>query len=201
MHIKDQIVRHHDELSPFYKDAWGVHIHHGYWNTATETKEAAQEQLIRELIDRAKIKNGTHILDIGCGLGGSANFFSKTLGARITGITISPVHVLIGNNLAGQGGKRVIADWFKSSVATPAQERKFLEPIELAMLVPPLEVPCAYMNYIREAGLNVTSTRTSARIYRKRGIWRSSWLESPRCGNRPRRVERNLWLFWTGFPP
>jgi tocopherol O-methyltransferase len=204
MLLKDQIVRHYDELSPFYKDVWGVHIHHGYWATGMETKEEAQEQLIRELISRAKIKNGSRILDIGCGLGGSAIFLTKELGARVTGITISPVQVEIGNDLARHygadvrvilmdaealqidgrfdavwsvealshlsnktlcfrsvvrlldyGGKLVIADWFKSSVATAAQERKFLEPIERAMLVPKLETPCAYVNYMSQAGFNV----------------------------------------------
>jgi len=102
MFLKDQIVRHYDELSPFYRDVWGVHIHHGYWNTGKETKEEAQEQLIRELISRAGIKNGSRILDVGCGLGGSAIFLSKCLGAHVTGITISPIQVKIGNDLATQ---------------------------------------------------------------------------------------------------
>jgi tocopherol O-methyltransferase len=102
MHLKDQIVRHYDELSSFYRDIWGVHIHHGYWNSGKETKEEAQEQLIKELIFRAAIKNGSRVLDVGCGLGGSAIFLSKCLGARVTGITISPMQVKIGNDLAIQ---------------------------------------------------------------------------------------------------
>ncbi len=206
MHLKNQIVRHYDELSPFYKAVWGVHIHHGFWTSGTETKEEAQEQLIRELVFRAKIENGSRILDIGCGLGGSAIFLSKTLGARVIGITISPVQVEMGNDLARQcgadvhvmlmdaesleidgkfdvvwsvealshlsdktqcfqsipnllshGGKLVIADWFKSSATTTVQEREVLEPIERAMLVPKLEKPCVYVEYISRAGLNVTS--------------------------------------------
>jgi len=203
--MKDRIIQHYDELSPYYKDLWGVHIHHGYWNPATETKEKAQEQLIRELISRAKIENGARILDVGCGLGGTAIYLNKTLGANVTGITISPIQIEIGNNLARRcgadvrlmlmdaetlelddrfdivwsveaifhlnkkmdcframspllkvGGKLVIADWFKSNTATAAEEDKFLEPIERTMLVPKLESPCAYLNYIGEAGLNVT---------------------------------------------
>jgi len=205
MLMKDRIVQHYDALSPYYKDLWGVHIHHGYWNTGTETTAEAQEQLIQELISRADIRNGARILDVGCGLGGTAIYLAKTLGARVTGITISPVQVEMGNNLARHcgadvrlmlmdaealdiddqfdvvwsveaishldkktdcfrsiaplmkaGAKLVVADWFKSHAATAAQERKFLEPIERAMLVPKLESPSAYMNYIGEAGLNVT---------------------------------------------
>src|SRR5215475_130239 len=105
--LKDQIVQHYDELSPLYKDIWGVHIHHGYWKNGSETKEEAQEQLIRELVARAGIKNGCRILDVGCGLGGSAIFLSEILGARVTGITISPVQVEIGNALARHRGANV----------------------------------------------------------------------------------------------
>jgi tocopherol O-methyltransferase len=205
MHLKEQIIHHYDELSPYYRDIWGVHIHHGYWRTGTESKEEAQEQLIRELVSRAKIANNTRILDVGCGLGGTAVYLSKTLGANVTGITISPTQVEIGNNLAkhcgsdvrlllmdaealemeerfdvvwsveaishlsdkpacfrsiaqvlASGGTLVIADWFRSSTATPAQDREFLEPIERAMLVPKLEVPKVYSDYITQAGLDVT---------------------------------------------
>jgi tocopherol O-methyltransferase len=205
MLLKDRIVQHYDELSPFYKDIWGVHIHHGYWKNGTETKEDAQEQLIKELIARAKIKNGCRILDVGCGLGGSAIFLSEILGAHITGITISPVQVAIGNALARErgvdvqlmqmdaealdmqdrfdvvwsveaishlskradclrsiarvmehGGQLVIADWFRSPTTTAAQERQFLEPIERAMLVPKLDAPGAYVDYMNEVGLTLT---------------------------------------------
>jgi tocopherol O-methyltransferase len=205
MLLKDRIVQHYDELSPFYKDIWGVHIHHGYWKNGTETKEDAQEQLIKELIARAKIKNGCRILDVGCGLGGSAILLSEILGAHITGITISPVQVAIGNALARErgvdvqlmqmdaealdmedrfdvvwsveaishlskrgdclrsiarvldhGGQLVIADWFRSPTTTAAQERQFLEPIERAMLVPKLDAPGAYVDYMNEVGLTLT---------------------------------------------
>jgi tocopherol O-methyltransferase len=205
MHLKERIIHHYDELSPYYRDIWGVHIHHGYWKIGTESKEEAQEQLIRELVFRAKIANNTRILDVGCGLGGTAVYLSKILGANVTGITISPTQVEIGNNLAkhcgayvrlllmdaealeieerfdvvwsveaishmsdkpacfrsmaqvlASGGTLVIADWFRSSTATPAQDREFLEPIEQAMLVPKLEVPNVYGDYITQAGLNVS---------------------------------------------
>lgn len=75
--LKDQITHHYDELSPYYRDMWGVHIHHGYWKTGLETKEEAQEQLINELISRARIAKSKRILDVGCGLGGTALYLNK----------------------------------------------------------------------------------------------------------------------------
>ena len=169
MQLKEQIIHHYDELSPYYLDIWGMHIHNGYWKTGTELKEEAQEQLITELVSRANIAKNSRILDVGCGLGGTAVYLSKNLGANVTGITISPTQVEIGKNLAkhcsadvrlllmdaealemedrfdvvwsveaishlsdkptcfrsiahalDSGGTLVIADWFRSSTATPA---------------------------------------------------------------------------------
>jgi tocopherol O-methyltransferase len=99
MLLKDQIVRHYDELSSFYRDLWGVHIHHGYWRTGKETKEEAQQQLILELIARADVRRAGRVLDVGCGLGGSAIFLSKALGARVVGVTLSRAQIDIGNDL------------------------------------------------------------------------------------------------------
>jgi tocopherol O-methyltransferase len=50
MLLRDRIIRHYDKLNPFYRNIWGVHIHHDYWKIGTETKEEDQEQLIKELI-------------------------------------------------------------------------------------------------------------------------------------------------------
>ena len=107
MTLKARIARHYDELSPYYKDLWGVHIHHGYWSTGRETKEEAQEQLIRELIARARIERGARVLDVGCGLGGTAIYLNKVLGATVTGITISPTQVELGSTLAKYNGADV----------------------------------------------------------------------------------------------
>jgi len=91
--IKQKIIEHYDELSPYYHDLWGQHIHHGYWKTNTETKEQAQIQLIDELATRAEIKKGSTILDVGCGVGGTSIYLANKYSAQVTGITISKIQV------------------------------------------------------------------------------------------------------------
>ena len=107
MNLKQKIVQHYDELSPYYRDLWGVHIHHGYWKSGSETKEEAQEQLIRELVSRAGIQNGARILDVGCGLGGAAIYLNKVLGAKVTGITISSTQIEMAKELVRHSGAEV----------------------------------------------------------------------------------------------
>lgn len=105
--------RHYDLLSPYYQSLWGIHLHHGYWITGKETKEAAQENLIRVLIEKAKLDKPTQaksplkILDVGCGIGGSSIYLAKHLQALVTGITISPVQVQMAQQLAKEASVEV----------------------------------------------------------------------------------------------
>jgi len=50
-------------------------------------------KLVARLAERASVPRGTRILDVGCGLGGSALWLARHLGCTVTGITISPVQV------------------------------------------------------------------------------------------------------------
>ncbi|WP_413771100.1 class I SAM-dependent methyltransferase [Lichenihabitans sp. PAMC28606] len=50
---------------------------------------AAQEVKYRNLADQVGIDPGHHILEIGCGWGGFAEFAAKSIGCRVTGLTIS----------------------------------------------------------------------------------------------------------------
>lgn len=68
---------------------WGPHIHHGLWE-ANETPDQAQLQLTQRLIELAKIQPGSHIADIGCGMGGSSIYLAQALACHVVGVTLSP---------------------------------------------------------------------------------------------------------------
>jgi tocopherol O-methyltransferase len=86
----DQIRKHYDRLSHLYRLFWGEHLHHGYWEN-NESVARAQIQLMERLAARADIPRGARVLDIGCGLGGSALWLADQFHCEVTGITISPV--------------------------------------------------------------------------------------------------------------
>src|SRR5512135_3365145 len=98
--IADKVSRFYDIGSPYYLEYFGRHIHDGYYITGRETKQEAQENLIRFLVDKAKIEPGSRILDVGCGIGGSSIWLAENLGAQTVGITISPVQIEMANLLA-----------------------------------------------------------------------------------------------------
>ena len=84
---------HYDLASGHYHSLWGEHIHHGYWVSGKESKEEAASALIRLLVEKAGIKPGARVLDIGCGIGGSSRYLARNHDCRVTGVTISPVQV------------------------------------------------------------------------------------------------------------
>ncbi len=90
---KHRIIEHYDTVSPYYRSLWGEHLHHGYWILGNESKEKAQLQLIEHLAQLANVKQGSDILDIGCGFGGGSLYLAKHYNATVTGITISQVQV------------------------------------------------------------------------------------------------------------
>ncbi|SDE10804.1 SAM-dependent methyltransferase [Kordiimonas lacus] len=51
--------------------------------------EAAQENKYRQLAEAVGIKPGDHVLEVGCGWGGFADFAVNKLGCRVTGVTLS----------------------------------------------------------------------------------------------------------------
>lgn len=85
---KPQIRAHYELATVFYHLLWGPHIHHGLW-TAEESPRTAQRNLIEHLLKISGIQNGSAILDIGCGMGGSSIYLSKEKDCQVTGVTLS----------------------------------------------------------------------------------------------------------------
>jgi cyclopropane fatty-acyl-phospholipid synthase-like methyltransferase len=97
---KQKIIEHYDFASPYYRDLWGEHLHHGYWETGAETKEEAQLALTAHLAEAAQVPRGAAILDVGCGFGGSSIYLATKYQAAVTGVTISPVQAEMARQAA-----------------------------------------------------------------------------------------------------
>jgi tocopherol O-methyltransferase len=93
------IRNHYDRLSFLYRMLWGEHIHHGYWED-NESVARAQIQLMERLAEKARIPRAASVLDIGCGLGGSAFWLAEQYNCQVTGLTISPVQARMAKKKA-----------------------------------------------------------------------------------------------------
>ncbi|THD73532.1 class I SAM-dependent methyltransferase [Thalassobius vesicularis] len=57
--------------------------------TGQESTEQAQTQKYAQLVDLMGVQPGDHVLEIGCGWGGFAEYAARERGLRVTGLTIS----------------------------------------------------------------------------------------------------------------
>ncbi len=88
---KKNISYHYDLGNDFYK-LWlddTMTYSSAIFETGQESTEKAQLAKYGSLIDQMGAKKGDHILEIGCGWGGFAEFAAKERGLKLTGLTIS----------------------------------------------------------------------------------------------------------------
>jgi len=94
-------------IADFYNNAtdlwlnnWGEHMHHGHYGRGGKTKKdniQAQIDMIEEMLHFGKVTQAKTILDLGCGVGGSARYLADKFTAQVTGFTLSPIQVKRGN--------------------------------------------------------------------------------------------------------
>lgn len=77
----------YDDLDLLYREIWGTSLHHGLWNTGSESPEEARALLIEELLPLLKLP-GT-IADIGCGYGDLSLRLARDFGCEVHAWTSS----------------------------------------------------------------------------------------------------------------
>ncbi|WP_181701852.1 SAM-dependent methyltransferase [Chthonobacter albigriseus] len=88
---KRNISAHYDLGNAFYSQ-WldsTMTYSSGLFPTGDEDLPAAQNRKYRHLAERTGMSDGHHVLEIGCGWGGFAEFAAKEIGCKVTGLTIS----------------------------------------------------------------------------------------------------------------
>jgi len=163
---KETIREHYDRVSPYYRDFWGEHIHHGYWIRGDETKEEAQTQLTEHLATVARIPRGAMVLDVGCGYGGSSIYLAQKYGAQATGITISPVQVEMASKAAERAGASA------KFVCMDAEAMTFREPFDVVWSVESISHYPNYQKFFASATKLVKPGGTMAVIdwFKKDGL-------------------------------
>lgn len=96
----DSVARSYDEwtqdgLLEFY---WGDHIHLGHYGTPAQSKDfrEAKVDFVREMVKWGgldQVTQGSTLLDVGCGIGGSSRILARDYGFDVTAVTISPQQV------------------------------------------------------------------------------------------------------------
>jgi tocopherol O-methyltransferase len=115
--LYQEIKEFYDASSELWESVWGEHMHHGYYGEDGNYKldrRQAQINLIEELLKWAgdfTKDRPQNILDVGCGIGGSSLYLAEKFGARVTGITLSPVQANRAKARARTAGLETTTDF------------------------------------------------------------------------------------------
>ncbi|KAL1603464.1 putative secondary metabolism biosynthetic enzyme [Paraconiothyrium brasiliense] len=105
--LKKRIVRHYDMSAHQFLKVWGEHIHHGYFKSETDTAEQAQLNQVLLLAESSGVTAGSRVLDVGCGIGGTARYLAKERACKVTAISNSRGQVELARELtAKEAAKR-----------------------------------------------------------------------------------------------
>lgn len=88
---KKNIAYHYDLGNEFYS-LWldeTMTYSSALFETGQESMEVAQTAKYAAMVDQMDVKPGDHVLEIGCGWGGFAEYAAKERGLKVTGLTIS----------------------------------------------------------------------------------------------------------------
>lgn len=91
------------QMSTMFNDGYE---HLGYWYDSEDdaSVEEAGKRLTRKVVDILGLRRDEHLLDAGCGVGAPATQIAREVGARITGITISPAECEAAEKRAARQG-------------------------------------------------------------------------------------------------
>jgi tocopherol O-methyltransferase len=88
----DSINRYYDECYLYYRIFWRSHknlcLHYGYHDNR-QGHGRAVVRMIEVLADKAGITSKNRVLDVGCGVGGSALWLGRNIGCEVVGIDVN----------------------------------------------------------------------------------------------------------------
>jgi tocopherol O-methyltransferase len=91
-----------------YRTMWLDHenlaFHFGYYDEGVNTHQEALVNTNATLARLARIQPGDHVLDAGCGLGGSAFWLAQERGATVLGVNIVPRQIARAKEIAQEKG-------------------------------------------------------------------------------------------------
>lgn len=102
-------------IERFRRGEGGRYVHLGYWDPPVNALavpeddfEPAQRRLDRVLFEAANLCDGQHVLDVGCGFGGTLESINSSFSRmRLAGVNIDPRQLAICRELAPLNGNRL----------------------------------------------------------------------------------------------
>lgn len=124
------IEDYYDQTEIHYRTWWKLEkslgLHYGVWDEGTKTTADAIINLNRVLMELGEIKENMHVLDAGCGVGGSSLYLADKLNCTTNGVTLSEKQVQSAIKNAKEKGLESKCQFLKCSYTeTPFENESF----------------------------------------------------------------------------
>jgi len=109
---------------------WGDHVHLGFYGDPARSRDfrLAKDDFVHELVRWSgldRLPRGSRILDVGCGIGGSARLLALHYGFDVLAISISPVQIARARALTPPELARHCQFMVMDALALDLQDRSF----------------------------------------------------------------------------
>ena len=101
------VAHHYDIGNPLYQlmlDSEHMQYSCAYWDDGVETLAQAQEAKLAHIAAKLALRDGDHVLDIGCGWAGMAIYLAQKFQVRVTAITLSREQLALAQERAEAAG-------------------------------------------------------------------------------------------------
>lgn len=103
-----QVAEYYNTTRASYADGWDLNnsyaLHYGYKDNTTKSFGDTLLRMNEVLMEAAGITAADHVLDAGCGIGGSSIYMAQKTGCRCTGVTLSEKQAAEASELARKKG-------------------------------------------------------------------------------------------------
>lgn len=133
----ESVASHYDELDAFYREVWGLHVHHGFWRKGDKSRIEATHALIDELVSDLDMSAVQNVCDIGCGYGETARYLARRFPVHVTGLSVSREQLSFAAKLAPHPSVKLLyQDWMRNNL--PSDSFDFAYSIESSEHMPDL---------------------------------------------------------------
>jgi sarcosine/dimethylglycine N-methyltransferase len=91
--------KYETEMFGLLTTVWGEHLHMGLFESPDESLAVASERSTATIAADAGLRAGQRVVDVACGVGGSARSLARTLGVTVEALDISEAQLQRGRDL------------------------------------------------------------------------------------------------------
>lgn len=111
------VASHYDDLDLFYREIWGLHIHHGFWRTGNESSSLATVELLEQLMRDVELPSNAQVCDVGCGYGETSRYLANRFNVKVTGLSVSEKQLSFAKTLGMNSSvKLLLQDWMTNNL-------------------------------------------------------------------------------------